>query len=134
MLRLFLAASALLWLPYGLVCFFDPGYLAEVAGVAPTSTTGTIELRAMYGGLQVALGVLAGAAFFQASLQRPALLTLSFLCAGLFTARLVGALLGAEFSSYTVLGLLFELLSSTFATRLLVRLRGQAAAPSARTP
>jgi hypothetical protein len=43
-------------------------------------------------------------------------------------ARLLGALLGTEFSSYTVLGLLFELLSSTFATRLLARLPRQAAA------
>lgn len=128
MLRLFLAASALIWLPYGLLCFFDPAYLAGIAGVASTSTTGTIELRAMYGGLQVALGVLAGAAFFEPSLRRPALVTLSFVCAGLFTARLLGALAGAEFSSYTVLGLLFELLSSTFATRLLVRLPERAAA------
>lgn len=128
MLRLFLAASALVWLPYGLVCFFDPGYLAEVAGVASTSTTGTIELRAMYGGLQVALGVLAGAACFQTSLERPALLALAFMCAGLFMARLLGALLGAEFSAYTILGLLFELLSSAFATRLLARVPRPAAA------
>lgn len=128
LLRLFLAASALVWLPYGLLCFFAPGFLAEVAGVASTSTTGTIELRAMYGGLQAALGVLAGAAFFQPSLQRPALIALSFVCAGLFMARLLGALLGTEFSSYTAVGLLFELLSSTFATRLLVRLPGRTAA------
>lgn len=128
MLRLFLAASALLWLPYGLLCFFAPGSLAEVAGVASRSTTGMIELRAMYGGLQAALGVLAGVAFFRPSLQRPALVALSFLCAGLFMARLSGALLGLEFSSYTVAGLVFELLSSTFATRLLARLPERAAA------
>jgi hypothetical protein len=47
---------------------------------------------------------------------------LAFLCAGLFMARLLGALLGAEFSSYTAMGLLFEILSTTFATRLLARL------------
>jgi len=126
-LRLFLAASALVWLPYGLFCFFDPTFLAEAAGVASTSTTGTIELRAMYGGLQAALGVLAGAAFFQPSLQRPALLTLSFVCAGLFMARLLGALLSLAFSPYTAFGLLFELLSTTFATRLLSRAPGRAA-------
>ena len=128
MLRLFLAASALAWLPYGLLCFVDPARLAELAGVAPTSTTGTIELRAMYGGLQAALGVLAGAAFFRPSLQRAALFALSFLCAGLFLARRVGALLSLEFSSYTVLGLLFELLSSVFATTLLARLPARAPA------
>lgn len=128
MVRLFLAASALVWLPYGLLCFFAPGTLSEIAGVASTTPTGTIELRAMYGGLQVALGVLAGAAVLQPSLRRPALLALAFLCGGLCTARLIGALLGSELSSYTAFGLLFELLSSTFATRLLVRVPAPAAA------
>ena len=128
MLRLFLAVSALVWLLYGLLCFFDPAYLAQIAGVASSSATGTIELRAMYGGLQTALGVLAGVAFFRPSLQRPALVALAFLCAGLFTARLLGALLGADFSPYTMMGMLFELLSSTFATRLLARLQARAAA------
>lgn len=121
MLRLFLAASALLWLPYGLLCFVAPGFLADAAGVASTSDTGTIELRAMYGGLQAALGVLAGAALFRPGLQRPALVALAFTCAGLFMARLLGALVSLEFASYTMLGLLFELLSTAFATRLLAR-------------
>ena len=31
---IFLAISAALWLPYGLFCFANPGYLAEAAGVA----------------------------------------------------------------------------------------------------
>jgi hypothetical protein len=127
-LRIFLGVSALVWLPYGLLCFFSPGLLAEAAGVASTSPTGTIELRAMYGGLQAALGILAGAAFFQPTLRRPALVTLSFVCAGLFMARLAGALLSLDFSSYTMMGLLFELLSTTFATRLLVAERAESAA------
>lgn len=128
MLRLFLAASTLLWLPYGVYCFVDPEFLATAAGVASTTTTGAIELRAMYGGLQIALGVLAGAAVVRPSLQRPALFTLAFLCAGLFTARLLGALLGAEFSSYTLEGLAFESLSSVIAMGLLARLPAQATA------
>lgn len=128
MLRVFLAISALVWLPYGLYCFFDPAYLSGAAGVASASATGTIELRAMYGGLQAALGVLAAAACVQASLQRPALLALAFLCAGLFTARLLGAVLGGDFSPYTMFALVFELLSCTFATRLVAALPRPAAA------
>jgi hypothetical protein len=50
--RIFFALTALVWLPYGIFCFFQPGYLAQAAGVTATSATGTIELRAMYGGLQ----------------------------------------------------------------------------------
>ncbi len=121
MLRAFLAVSALIWLPYGLLCFFDPSALEEIAGIGSYSVTGTVELRAMYGGLQAALGVLAGAACFRPSLQRPALLALAFACAGLFTARLLGAVIGGEFSSYTAMGLMLEILSCTFATRLAAR-------------
>lgn len=127
MLRLFLAIEALLWLPYGILCFVEPTRLAEVAGVASLSPTGAIEIRAMYGGLQAGLGVLAAAAFFRPSLQRPALLALAFLCAGLFTARLGGAVLERDFTPYTMGGLLFELLSSAFAIRLLDRLSRQRA-------
>jgi hypothetical protein len=128
MLRLFLGASALIWLPYGVFCFFAPALLAEIAGVASTTTTGTIEIRVMYGGLQMALGVLAGAALFRESLQRPALFTLAFVCGGLFMARLLGAALDAEFSSYTAGALMLEILLSAFAIRLLSRLPEGAAA------
>ncbi len=126
--RIFLGFSALLWLPYGLFCFFQPSYLAEVAGVAATSPTGTIELRAMYGGLEAALGVLAGLALFRPQLLRPALVTLAFVCSGLFLARLRGAGLGRELSSYTAFGLAFELISAALATWLLAREPGPAAA------
>ncbi len=120
--RIFLGFSALLWLPYGLFCFFQPSYLAEVAGVAASSPTGTIELRAMYGGLEAALGVLAGLAglaLFRPQLLRPALVTLAFVCSGLFLARLLGAGLGRELSSYTAFGLAFELVSAALAIWLL---------------
>jgi hypothetical protein len=120
-LRLFLGISALIWAPYGLWCFIDPGALEEAAGIGATSGTGTTELRAMYGGLQMALGVLAGSALLRPTLVRPALLALAFTCGGLFTARLLAALIGGEVSSYTAFGLVFEILSCTFATRLLAR-------------
>jgi hypothetical protein len=54
--RIFLGLSALIWLPYGLLCFFQPAGLAESAGVTFTNATGATELRAMYGGLQAAIG------------------------------------------------------------------------------
>jgi hypothetical protein len=119
MLRIFLGASALLWLPYGIYCFLDPGFLTEAAGVTTVSTTGSIELRAMYGGLQIAIGALAAAALFRPTLARPALVAIAFLTAGLFSARLLGALLAPEFSSYTLMGLSFEIVSCGLATWLL---------------
>jgi hypothetical protein len=119
--RIVLAASALMWLPYGLYCFARPGALAEIAGVAAQSATGGIELQAMYGGLQAGIGALALAALFRPGLRRPALVALAFLCSGLASARLAGALGHGELSSYTVTGLCFELLSAGFAVALLRR-------------
>ena len=80
-LRIALASLRRLLLP-------EPGSLAEAAGVAFQSPTGSTELRAMYGGLQIAIGALAGLAALRASLARPALLAIAFLTAGLGSARL----------------------------------------------
>lgn len=117
--RIFLVLSALVWLPYGIFCFFQPGYLAEAAGVTIGSTTGSIEIRAMYGGLQAAIGVLAVLAIFRADWVRPALVLLLFLPAGLGTARLLGAALDGELSAYTGFTLVFEFTSVTVAAWLL---------------
>ena len=119
--RLFLGFSALLWLPYGLFCFFQPGYLAEAAGVASAGATGTTELRAMYGGLQTAIGALAGLALVRPALRTPALTMLLFLTAGLGLARLTGSFLDAEVSTYTGVALVFEFASAGVAAWLLSR-------------
>lgn len=108
--RLFLGFFAFSFLAYGLYCFVQPGALAEIAGVVSTSPTGNTELRAMYGGLQVAAGALALAALWRADLVHPALVTFLFLGLGLFTGRLLGALLDGGWSAYTGMGFLFEIM------------------------
>jgi len=119
--RLFLLLCALVWLPYGLYCFEQPDSLAAAAGVVSATHTGTVELRAMYGGLQAAVGMLCLLAAVRAALVRLALLCLAFLCAGLALARLCGAALEREVSSYTALGLGFETLSAGLSVLLLLR-------------
>jgi hypothetical protein len=118
---IFLAASAAVWLPYGIFCFADPGFLAGAAGVAAATPTGSIELRAMYGGLQAGIGALALAAVFREGLRSSALACLAFLCAGLALARLFGAMIDAELSSYTLFGLGFEITSAACASLLFRR-------------
>jgi hypothetical protein len=123
--RVFLGLSALLWLPYGVFCFVEPSALAGSAWVAANAPTGVVELRAMYGGLQIALGALAGMAVWRPALVRPALIALAFLCSGLFSARLLGAGLSRDLSSYTAMALGFELVSAALALWLLSRIAGQ---------
>ena len=119
--RAFLAIETLIWLPYGIFCFFAPGFLAGAAGVLATDATATTELRAMYGGLQAAIGVVTALAFARPSLRRPALVLLLALGTGLGASRLLGAILDGEFSSYTTGAIVFELLTAGFAAWLLTR-------------
>lgn len=119
--RIFLSLSALLWLPYGIYCLLNPGYLAEAAGVAFQSPTGSTELRAMYGGLQASLGVLAALGALRAGWARPALVAIAFATGGLGIARLFGTLLDGGVSSYTAMGLGFEFASAAIALTLLNR-------------
>jgi len=120
--RIFLGLFGLLSIPYGLYCFLSPGFLDAFAGVAATSTTGTVEIRAMYGGLQTAFGVLALLGALRPAFTRAALLATAILCAGLGSFRLLGAIAAAEVSSYTGQGLVFELGSTAIALLLLRRL------------
>jgi hypothetical protein len=119
--RVFLGLSALVWLPYGIYCFLVPHSLADAAGVVSSSPTGSTELRAMYGGLQVGIGLLAGIGVVRASLRRPALVALAFLTGGLVTTRLFGAALDGGVSSYTATAVAFELTSVVFASALVLR-------------
>lgn len=120
-IRIFLGLSALVWLLYGLYCFAAPQSLADGAGVAFQSPTGSTELRAMYGGLQAAIGALAALGALRADWRRHALVALAFLTAGLGAARLAGLALDGGFSSYTATALVFEWVSAAAAFLLLAR-------------
>jgi hypothetical protein len=113
--RIFLAIFGLFSLPYGIFCFLKPGFLADFAGVSALSTTGTIELQAMYGGLQAGFGALALFGALRPAYAPTILLATAFQCAGLGTFRLMGALGASEFSAYTGQGIAFELGSTLIA-------------------
>ena len=106
--RIFLGLTALLWLPYGIYCFFQPGALVDAAGVAFMSPTGATELRATYGGLTAALGALALVGAMSSAWTRHALVTLGTACAGFGIARLLGTALDGGVGAYTVQALLLE--------------------------
>jgi len=120
-INVFLGLSALVWLPYGLYCFLRPEFLADAAGVVAHSTTASTELRAMYGGLQMGIGMLTAGAILAPSLVRPALIAVAFLCTGLATTRALGVLLDGGLTSYTAFGLVFEITSASVAVALLPR-------------
>jgi len=125
--RIFLIVSTFIWLPYGVFCFFQPGFLEGAAGVSAINATATTELRAMYGGLQAAIGVLAALAVVREPLRRPALVTVGFLSAGLGMSRLAGVALDGDLSPYTASAIVFELTSAVVAGWILLRRADQTA-------
>ena len=117
--RAFLGFQVLVWLPYGLLCFFQPTSLADYASVTAGSATATTEIRAMYGGLQTAIGALCGLALWRRELVRPSLVMLFCLCLGLATSRAAGLLLDGSGSGYTLGALTFEIGNTACAYALL---------------
>lgn len=107
--RIFLGVIGAMWLGYGVWCFVNPGYLRDATGIAFISTTGNIDLRATYGGLQMAIGILLLGGALRAVAARQTLLAYGVLCAGIGSARLAGALLEAQWSTYTFFAVCFEL-------------------------
>jgi len=117
-IKIFLGLSVAIWLPYGLFCFFQPGFLEGAAGLGLGSVTAETEVRAMYGGLQAAIGLLALAGLRKPELAKSALLALAFLSAGLATARLGGAAMAGDTTSYTLGAIGFEIVSFLCASAL----------------
>ena len=107
-LKIYVVICAATFLPYGLMCFLNPELLIDSAGIQAVSAAGTTELRAMYGGLQASVGVLAISALFRPSLSAGFLVTIATVMAGLLLARLAGLLIDGGFTGYTGMALGFE--------------------------
>ncbi len=60
--RIFLGITAAVFIGYGLVCLASPEVVANATGMNLATSTASVEVRAMYGGLQTAVGLLAALA------------------------------------------------------------------------
>ena len=128
--RIFLIVWIVAWIPFGLYCFFVPGSLQEAAGVKAVTETGTTDLRAMYGGLQIAIGMLAVLALRDEAHVRSTLLTIVVLVGGIGIARVLGALLDGDTSTFTLGAAAFEFAAAAWAGWLLSRGAAEASSPS----
>lgn len=101
--------SALAFISYGLMCFFDPNVPAGFAGLQIASGDGFAELGAMYGGLQTAYGVFCLLGALRDNLYRPALFSLVLMMGGLALGRLYSTITGDEsVGAYTWGAMAFE--------------------------
>ena len=106
--KVYLGICSVIFLPYGLMCFLNPELLINSAGIQAISATGSTEIRAMYGGLQTAVGALAVFALLRSSLVNSFLVTLVTVMTGLLLARLAGLAIDGGFTAYTGMALSFE--------------------------
>jgi hypothetical protein len=107
--RIALLLNGVLFAGYGLLCLVMPETLTGAAGLGLTNTVASIEVRAMYGGLELALGVL-----FLLAASRPTLLEAGLIAgvtifSGLGLARLLGIALDGGPGTYNVVAVLYEL-------------------------
>jgi hypothetical protein len=88
----YLAVNALLYLVLGAWCALDPLGTARFVGLAPTGPAGQSEWLAVYGGLELGLGVFYAWATLRPALRGAALLFSACLYAGIAGLRGVAAL------------------------------------------
>ena len=106
--RVFLAANSLFWLPWGLINLIWPESWA--GDVIPnmdvydlSSAVARTEVRAMYGGLQMAIGIFALLGAFRPRHRDSALLFFLLALTGLAACRLAGMIVEGE-STYLSFG------------------------------
>lgn len=113
--KVVLWVSAVVFISYGIACFFSPGLPAGLAGLQIINGDGYAEMGAMYGGLQMGVGVFCLLGATQDSYYRPALALLVISIGLLATGRLYSTLTGSDpVGAYT-----WGAISYEFATAIL---------------
>jgi hypothetical protein len=112
------------------MCLLSPETIGRESGLALVTPGAHTEARAMYGGLEFALGLYFGVSAFRTAQLRPALVVLVFVFAGLALARLAGLALQPEADPYNIRALAYESVSALLGLVSLTLVhRAQATAP-----
>lgn len=119
--RILLGLLCLSTLPYGIQCLLDPKAVTDMAGVVAEGANAATELRAAYGGFQIAAALLCGVAVFRPALRTGALLFVVIWLGGTAVGRAYGMAVAGEASGYIQFALAYETLGTAWAAWLLSR-------------
>jgi hypothetical protein len=120
----YLLFTVLVWLPWGLLCIFDVSVIADIIGVVGVTPSGNSDLRAMYGGVQTAVGLMAALALYDTRFFPNFLFALAFVGSCLALSRTYGLVADDSSTGYTWGVLAYEYfaaISSTLWLRVLAR-------------
>lgn len=97
--RLILVLAALMFAGLGVYLLKEPGKLDEWIGLRATTAESLTELRALYGGLEIGLGLF----LLLCALRQPWISAgcacLVFVCGGIAIARVIGFFIDASFNN-----------------------------------
>jgi hypothetical protein len=114
--KVILWISAVVFIPYGLLCLFDPALPAGYAGLTMHSGDAFVEIGAMYGGLQTGFGLFCLLGALRKDFFRPALASLLLVVGGLALGRLYSAATSTDpVGSYTWAAMAYEFTTATLA-------------------
>ena len=107
--KIYLACLFVIWVGYGTAVFVSPAILAGYTGMEFNSPTALTEVRAMYGGAQIAIGLSALSGLLCSSWIMRAIWLQFVLTSGLGLSRLLGVFLDGSPDTYTWGAVSFEL-------------------------
>jgi hypothetical protein len=97
----YLILTVLVWLPWGLQCLLDPGNVLEMIGVTSIHATGNTDIRVMYGGVQLAVGLMAALTLYDKRHFEKTLWSLAFLGSTMALSRFYGLIVDGSGTAYT---------------------------------
>jgi hypothetical protein len=114
--------SAFAFISYGLVCFFVPDIPASAIGYSLTNADSAIEIIAMYGGVQIAIGLFSLLGARVETLRYSSLTALMLIYSGLAIGRLYGLVqVAGVATSYTYGAGAFEVVMAVLSAGCLYR-------------
>jgi len=107
--KIVLWIAAIGFTPYGFLCLIEPSTATDYAGLTMTNGDAFAEISAMYGGLQLGLGLLCLLGALKPRFTHTGLTAVAFVIGGLVVGRTTGFLVGSDpVTSYTYGALAFE--------------------------
>ncbi|WP_419834262.1 DUF4345 family protein [Endozoicomonas atrinae] len=123
--KLYLIFNIAVWTPWGLACTLAPFLVTDIIGVKSLHPSGETDMRAMYGGFQLAMGLMALHALVNPRFFKSFVYALGVIGSCLALSRTYGLFIDDSFTIYTLGVLGYELFAGISGLIWLYLLSGQ---------